>query len=74
MADDGLPAARASDHIRLRRQVVAINHVLFDVQRRVFALEAIAADVRADLITAREVDEAITAVLDGLLEDVTGCR
>ena len=72
VTSDSPRAARESDFRRLSKQVPALNHLLGDVQRRVFALEAIAADFRADLIAGKEVDEAITEVLDGLLEDISG--
>ena len=71
MSDDGPPTARASDHNRLRRQVLAINTVLGDLQKRVFSLEAATADAKADLISPGEVDEALAEVLDDLLEDVS---
>lgn len=69
---DGSRGAREHDVRDMRKQVLAINHVLRDLQTRVNALEAISADFRADLIAGREADDAIAEVLEGLLEDISG--
>lgn len=77
MADpqgDSFRAARESDFRRIVREVAGLAYAQRTLAAKVAALEAAAADLRADVIAGREIDEELGEAFDELLADLTAGR